>query len=150
MESFQLGTRYDVVTCMFSSIGFVRTRGALRKTIGNFAAHLNPGGMLFIEPWFSLAKFWPGRINAHFIDRPGLKIAWMYTTAVENNLSILSNEFLIGTPEGMERLTDTHVLGLFSPEDYVGAITGAGLVPLMSLDMGSEWKRGLYVAVRQD
>ncbi len=150
MESFRLGKRYDVVTCLFSSIAFVRTAEALEETLQSFAAHLNPGGLLIIEPWFSLEQFWTGKINAHFIDQPDLKIAWMYTTAVENGMSILANEILVGTPEGLEKLQETHVLGLFSHDDYIGAMRHSGLDPVLSIDFGPEWKRGLHVAMRRN
>lgn len=149
METFDLGKCYDVVTCMFSSIGFVRTPEALQQTVDNFARHLNPGGLLVIEPWFSRENFWTGKVNAHFVDQPELKIAWMYTTAVEDGLSVLANHFLVGTPEGMETMQENHVLGLFSPEEYLDAIRNAGLSPVFSIDPEPTWKRGLHVARKE-
>jgi 2-polyprenyl-3-methyl-5-hydroxy-6-metoxy-1,4-benzoquinol methylase len=146
MEVLDLGRRYDVVCCLFSSIGFVRTVEALQQTMRNFAQHLNPGGLVLIEPWFSRENFWAGRINALYVDEPELKIAMMYTTAVVDGLSILANQILVGTPGGMETLHEDHVLGLFSPAEYVEAMAQAGLEPLCSLDPQPGWRRGLHVA----
>ena len=145
MEELELGKRYDVVSCLFSSIGFVRTLDALRRTMDNFVRHLEPGGLVVIEPWFSRENFWAGRINALFVDQPELKIAMMYTTAVEDGLSVLANQILVGTPEGMETLHEDHVLGLFSPDEYRAAMTGAGLEVVCSLEMQPDWQRGLHI-----
>lgn len=36
MATLNLGKKFDVITCLFSSIGYVKTRTNLRKTIRNF------------------------------------------------------------------------------------------------------------------
>jgi ubiquinone/menaquinone biosynthesis C-methylase UbiE len=146
MENFRLGKRFDVVTCLFSSIGFTRTKEALQEAVETFAKHLEPGGLLVIEPWFSAENFWTGRVGAHFVDERDLKIAWFYTTAVEDDLSVLSNEIMVGTPHGIDHIQEKHVLGLFSAADYLDAITTAGLKPLLSLGFEPYWMRGLHVA----
>ncbi|HRF95630.1 MAG TPA: class I SAM-dependent methyltransferase, partial [Aggregatilineales bacterium] len=53
MTNFHLGKQYGVVTCMFSSIGYVQTVEALNQTLKNFAEHVVSGGVVVIEPWFS-------------------------------------------------------------------------------------------------
>src|SRR3954463_15826813 len=58
MTDLELPGRYDVVTCLFSAIGYVRTDGALQSTIHRMAAHLNPGGVLIVDPWFE-----PGQLT---------------------------------------------------------------------------------------
>ncbi len=44
MESFDLAKEFDVITCLFRAIGYVRTLPALEATLRNFARHLRPGG----------------------------------------------------------------------------------------------------------
>src|SRR3954469_18952400 len=53
MTSFELGSRFDAVVCMFSSIGYVKTEKRLRSTIASTARHLEPGGVLVVEPWLT-------------------------------------------------------------------------------------------------
>lgn len=43
METFDLRRRFDVVLCLFSAIGYVRTYPKLARTLQNFARHLRPG-----------------------------------------------------------------------------------------------------------
>jgi SAM-dependent methyltransferase len=146
MEAFDLGRTYDVVTCLFSSIGFMRTREMLAAAMANFHRHLRPGGLLLVEPWFSAEIFWTGTINAHFVDQPGLKLAMMYTTAVRDGMSVLSNRIMVGTPEGIETVDEEHVLGLYTCEQYRATIADAGFELLLSLDPQPEWKRGVHLA----
>jgi SAM-dependent methyltransferase len=146
METFDLGRRFDVVTCLSSSIAFARTLPALGQTLSNLSRHLAPGGLLIVEPWFSPHNFWAGKVNAHYVDEPELKIAMIYTTAADGALSVLENRILVGTPEGLESLQETHELGLWTPAEYQQCIAEAGLALLQSEDPNPTWKRGVHVA----
>lgn len=53
MVNFKLDKKFDVITCLFSSIGYVKTYEKLRQTIHNFANHLRKGGVVIIKPWFA-------------------------------------------------------------------------------------------------
>ena len=44
MRDFDLGRRFDVVTCLFSSIGYVQTPGALQASVAAMVRHVAPGG----------------------------------------------------------------------------------------------------------
>lgn len=63
MREFALGVRFDAVTCLFSAIGYVRGDDELRAAVGRMAAHLNPGGVLVIEPWFTPDQWLDGHIG---------------------------------------------------------------------------------------
>src|SRR5262249_52645605 len=63
MVTLDLGRQFDVVLCLFSSIGYVKTRARLKKTLFNFARHLKPGGVLIVEPWFTRAIFKVGTVT---------------------------------------------------------------------------------------
>src|SRR5690606_35372446 len=52
MTALDLPGRYDVVTCLFSAIGYVESETALRQAIAGMRRHLNPGGVLIVDPWF--------------------------------------------------------------------------------------------------
>ncbi|MBA2519177.1 MAG: class I SAM-dependent methyltransferase [Chloroflexia bacterium] len=51
MTSFELDRRYDAVVCLFSGIGYVGSLPKLHQAIATFARHLNPGGVVVVEPW---------------------------------------------------------------------------------------------------
>ena len=72
---FELGRRFDAVTCLFSSIGYVLTVERLEAAVARMAAHLNPGGVLVVEPWLKPDDWIEGHISRLFIDEPDLAIA---------------------------------------------------------------------------
>jgi SAM-dependent methyltransferase len=145
MADFDLGRRFDAVVCMFSSIGYVKTEDRLRGAIAAMTRHLEPGGVLVIEPWLS-PEVWKDRhIGAAFVDEPELKIARMNVPARDGNLSMFDFEYLVGTPDGIERFTEHHELGLFTLEQHLEAFRAAGLEA--EHDPEGPMGRGLYVAV---
>jgi SAM-dependent methyltransferase len=144
MADFELGRRFDVVTCLFSSIGYVRTRERLEATLRRFASHLTPGGVVVVEPWFTPERYWTDRVTLNTAEDEDTKIAWMYTSARRDGESVLDIHFLVGTPAGVEHFTEEHVMGLFTDEDYLGAFRAAGLVA--DHDPEGLFGRGMYVA----
>ena len=146
MTELDLGRRFDVVTCLFSSIGYVRTVERLRGAVGAMARHLRPGGVLVIEPWI-LPENWVERhVGALFVDDSELKIARMNAHFVRDGVSVLDMHHLVGTPDGVEHFVERHELGLFSHEQYLGAIREAGLVA--EHDAEGLMGRGLYIGLR--
>lgn len=146
MRNFDLGRQFDVITCLFSSIGYVKTVEALNQTLANFERHLKPGGVLVVEPWFTPADWHPGSIHATFVDEPRLKISRMNTAGQAGNLSFFEFHYLVGTPEGVEHFTERHELGLFTVEESLAAFQACGL----DVQRDPLWLngRGLYLATK--
>ena len=143
MADFDLGKRFDAVVCMFSSIGYVRTEERLRSAVASMARHLEPGGVLVVEPWLSPEVWVDRHVGAVFVDQPELKIARMNVGEREGNLSIFEFEYLVGTPNGLERFNERHELGLFTVEQYLEAFRAAGLE--VDHDPEGPMGRGLYI-----
>jgi len=143
MTAFDLGKRFDVVTCLFSAIGYGETTERLDATLRCFAAHLNEGGLVLFDPWLSPDVWDPNHLHALFVDEPDLKIARMSAPRTEGNVSIVGFEYLISTADGIERASEEHRLGLFTHEDYMAAITGGGLSA--EFVEGGLMGRGLYI-----
>jgi SAM-dependent methyltransferase len=143
MVDFDLGKRFDAVVCMFSSIGYVRTAERLRSAVASMARHLEPGGVLVVEPWLSPEVWVDRHVGAVFVDQPELKIARMNVGEREGNLSIFEFEYLVGTPNGLERFNERHELGLFTVEQYLEAFRAAGLE--VDHDPEGPMGRGLYI-----
>ena len=146
MAKFDLGKQFDVITCLFSSIGYVKTKKRLEQAIQTMTEHLLPGGVLIVEPWFTPEQWKPGRVSALFVDQPELKIARMNTSEVEGCLSFFVFHYTVGTPQGVEYFTERHELGLFTSEEYLEAFRKAKLEVIH--DPEGLDGRGLYIGLK--
>lgn len=143
MMDFNLGREFDIVTCLFSSIGYVKTLDNLNRAVKCMSNHLPAGGILIIEPWFTPDSWNTGAVHSKFIDEPELKIARMNIGCVEGKLSFFDFHYLIGTPEGVQYFVERHELGLFEIEEMSRAMKGSGLEVIYD-DKGLTG-RGLFI-----
>ena len=147
MRTFQLDRTFDVVTCLFSAIGYVHSVSELDQTIARMAEHVAPGGSLVVEPWFTPEVYRANTTHLLTIDEPELKIARVNTSTREGNLSIMELHHLIGTPEETKHVVERHELYLFTPEEMVGAFEKCGLE--VEIDEEGLIGRGLYLGRKE-
>ncbi len=145
MAELELGLKFDVVMCLFSALAYVKTLDRLHQAMNRMASHLQPGGVLLIEPWIALDRYRVGAVSSHFYDGPEQKIAWMYVNAVDGLVSIFDIHYLVGTADGVVHFTERHEMGLFTHEEYVEAFENAGLE--VELDPQGLFGRGLYIGI---
>jgi dTDP-3-amino-3,4,6-trideoxy-alpha-D-glucopyranose N,N-dimethyltransferase/N-dimethyltransferase len=147
MTSFDLGRRFDAVICMFASIGYVRTPERLDAAVGAMAGHLEPGGVLVVEPWLSPEMIEEPLVRMQTAEATGVVVARSSRMRVEGTVSHMEFAYLVTTPDGSETFVEEHVMGLFTPDRYREALEGAGLAAefLTPGPLG----RGLAVGVRR-
>jgi ubiquinone/menaquinone biosynthesis C-methylase UbiE len=146
MCAFHLGKKYDVVTCLFSAIGHVKTLVRLRKAVRQMAFHLRPGGLLVVEPWFTPEQWRVGHVSAKFVDQPKLKLARIGIGKRRGGLSVDDQYHLVGSPGRVEYFVEHYEMGLFSHEQYLQSFQDAGLG--VSFDKEGLMGRGLYLGVK--
>ena len=144
MTMLDLPDRYDVVTCLFSAIGYVRTESQLRASIAGMRALLRPNGLLIVDPWFEPGQLTHGWISTLIGKADSLTVCRMSRTLIEGVESRLECEYLIGRTTGIERRSEVHTLGLFTQAQMESAFAAAGL--LVERLPHVLRTRGLYVA----
>ncbi|HXV18413.1 MAG TPA: class I SAM-dependent methyltransferase, partial [Gemmatimonadaceae bacterium] len=87
MTSFDIGRRYDVILCLFSSIGYVRTLENVTRTFKRFHTHLADNGIVMVEPWFPPGVLQQGRISVNTAAGDGVTVTRMAFTEVDGRLS---------------------------------------------------------------
>lgn len=147
MTGFDLGRTFDAVICLFSSIGYARTRDGLAKAAASFARHLAPGGTALVETWLTPEMLTPGHVGTLSVDLPDLKMFRMSHAELVDGCSRFEFQYLIGTPSGIEHQVETHVMGLFTWDDYREAFERAGLETTVEPGAGP-MGRGLVTARR--
>ena len=146
MVDFDLGRRFDVVTCLFSSIGYAREEERLRRAVDCMARHLETGGLLLIEPWIFPEEFEDLFVDSMIVDHENAKVVRVGFSERRGAQSRLEMHYLVRPAhEEVAHFVEEHVLGLFSDAQYRAAIDAAGL-RLAAFDRHGLMGRGLYVA----
>lgn len=143
MSSFDLGAKFDVVMCLFSSIGYAGSVPKLQRSVANFASHLLPEGLVIVEPWILPENFHDRYFDLDTVNRHDMKIARMSFSRNLGERSSTEFQYLIATSKGIERMEEVHELGLFSDAQYREAFRLAGL-RVEKLEEGL-MGRGLYI-----
>jgi SAM-dependent methyltransferase len=127
MTALDLASQYDVVTCLFSAIGYARTEKALRAAVRSMRDQLLPGGVLIVDPWFEPGQLTHGHISTLVGKNESLTVFRMSRTLIQDSVSRLEFEYLIGSDAGIERRSEVHELGLFTQAQTEAAFREAGL-----------------------
>lgn len=145
MIGFNLGKRFDVITCLFGSIGYAPNVQRLDQTLHTFARHLKPGGVIIVEPWVKPEDWVDGQVNALYVNEPELKVARMSVARRDANISILNFHYMVASRDGIRTFTEPHRLTLFSDGEYRQAFARARLFYEYD-ENGLTPGRGLYEA----
>jgi SAM-dependent methyltransferase len=146
MVDFDLSCQFDVVTCLFSAIGYVKTLDRVEQAVTCMARHLATGGVLVVEPWFTPDDWHAPSVHISCIDEADLKIARVNTSFVDGRLSYFDLHYLIGTLEGTEHFVERHELGLFETAEMQTAIEKAGFD--VTYDPEGLIGRGLFIGYK--
>jgi ubiquinone/menaquinone biosynthesis C-methylase UbiE len=146
MTALDLDRRFDIITCLWSSIGYVETFDRLQQTAARMAAHLTDGGVLIVEPWLTDETFEePGTVSVTVDEdeRPVLTV--IATTSRDGAVSRLRRLYVAATAEEIATVEEHHVMALFTREQYVDAFEDVGLQVTWDDDGLSD--RGLIIGV---
>ena len=144
MADFQLTKNYDVLLCLFSSIGYIDSLANLQTTMNCFMRHVKPDGLLVIEPWFEPGVMTGGKSFMHTAETEDLNVCRMSYTELSGMKSILHFEYLIGSEAGLSSFNERHELTLFTREQMTESLTTAGFdVEYKSSGLSG---RGIYLA----
>lgn len=121
MVSFKLDARFDVITCLFSSIGYVRTLRNLVKTLTNFRRHLKEGGLVVVEPWVFKADFIEGHMSLDTVEDGGVKFVRMAQSRLTEHEWTVEMHYLIGEEGAIRHEVEVHKMVALDREDYMQA-----------------------------
>lgn len=149
MRSFALGRTFDAVCILTGSIGYARDTDELGATVRAMAAHLVPGGVLVIDPWWSPEEFLDGHI-AHDVVRDATRtVVRVSHSARQDAAARHEAHYLVADGAGVRHFTHVQMLTLFTREDYLGALRSAGCTAEHLPDAGGLPGRGLFAGVRR-
>jgi dTDP-3-amino-3,4,6-trideoxy-alpha-D-glucopyranose N,N-dimethyltransferase len=146
MRSFDLGRTFDVVTCLFSAIGHVRDASDLDAAIQHMAAHVEPGGVLLLEPWLTPDGVIEGghRGLVHATTDDGV-VSRASRSVLRGEVLLVEFAWAVSTREGVASATESFRMPLFTRERYLEAFERAGLVPVWRELAELRAQRGLLI-----
>jgi SAM-dependent methyltransferase len=127
MQTFDFARSFDVITCLFSSIGYMATVDELNTAVQNMARHLNPGGVLLVDGWVRPDVWVDGSVSAVAVRRDAIAVARAGRSWRDHEHTYLELHHLVATPDGIEHVVDEHRLTLFTEAEYETAFRDAGL-----------------------
>lgn len=148
MRLFDLDRRFDVVTCLFSSIGYTRTPEDLARALAAMTRHLEPGGVLVVDAWLTPEAWTDGHVGAEAATEPGRAVARTDRSWRMGRTSVLEMTWVVTTAAGTDTFTERHELGLFTTEETRASVEGAGLVEVKELPGAVAGERSRWVASR--
>jgi ubiquinone/menaquinone biosynthesis C-methylase UbiE len=148
MLHLDLGREFDVVLCLFSSIGYMKTTADLRRVLGSFACHLKPGGVVIIEPWFAKSVYKVGVIHLGTFSNDEVKIARISISKVRGNISILDMHHLVAErSKPVKYFVERHELGMFEKAEFLRWMKESGFRTRF-LKTGFQNGRGLFIGIK--
>jgi SAM-dependent methyltransferase len=149
MIDFRLRDRFDVVTCLFSSIGYVQNFRNLVRTLRNSYDHLNNDGLALVEAWVFKKDFRRGNVSVDAYEDEKTKLARMGTSKLTESHWLVHFHYLIGINGETKHTKETHKMIAADYEDYVKGFNLAGYKEITFLGE-NEWTRtrGLFVAIK--
>jgi trans-aconitate methyltransferase len=144
MRGFDLGKTYDVIQCLFSSIGYIKTLDIVVKALACFKRHLNRDGIILVEPWFTPDVWQVGSMHMLSAETDDLKVCRMNTSEREGDTSIIDFHYMVGSEGKIDHFTERHELGLFTVDQMMSAFSDAELN--VRYDPEGLTGRGLYIA----
>jgi SAM-dependent methyltransferase len=128
MRDFDLGRQFDVITCLFSSVGFVGGPDGLASTARTFARHLNPDGVALVEPWLTPDRWMANHPHLLTHEEPELVLARATVSGLrDERISTTEMHYIVATTSGVEHFVEHHELYLFTGDEMRAAFEAAGL-----------------------
>jgi SAM-dependent methyltransferase len=128
MRTLSLPRTFDAIVCLFSVIGYASTVDELNQAITAMTAHLNPGGVLLVEPWLTPEQLTVSRLRPTVVESPDRTIVRLTHTTAHDGFSQMTMHYLVGEPAtGVRYFSDEHMLKLFTQQEYITAAEQAGL-----------------------
>ena len=149
MIDFSLDEKFDVITCLFSSIGYIQTFKNLVKTLKNLFNHLNNEGLTLVEPWVFKKDFRKGNFAIDTYEDYKIKLVRMGTSKLTRSQWLVYFHYLIGKDGEIKHVREVHKMPAADYEDYIRAFNLAGYSETRFLKE-DQWtrSRGLFVAMK--
>ena len=129
MRTIRLGRTFDAVF-VHDAVDYMTTETDLRQAMETAFVHCRPGGITMFLPDNTTETFEPDADHGGTDDPTGRGVRfldWSWDPDPEDTWYLMEYAFLLRETDGSVRAVhETHRLGLFSREEWLGHLTDAG------------------------
>lgn len=140
-RDLDLGRRFEVVSSLFSSIGYAADLPELDATVAALARHVAPGGVLVLEPWVDPADWEDGRTQVVDVEEADRRAVRVITSRREGDVSVLEVAVVSAAAGRLTVEREDHRMLLVSRDRLLESVRAAGLDPTWD----DEPARGLVI-----
>jgi ubiquinone/menaquinone biosynthesis C-methylase UbiE len=113
MKQLEIGSKFDVIICIFSAIHYNTNYTELECTLNNFYNHMKNGGILIFDLSFNTDNWIEGIVSLDTLVEEELKIARICQSRLENGIFNANFVFLVKDNGEFDFDIDEHKLGVF-------------------------------------
>jgi SAM-dependent methyltransferase len=110
MRSFALRRRFDAVTCLFASIGYLADATAVGEALCCMAQHVAPGGVLLVEPPLGPARLKPPERSTLSVVCDGGVVDRITTAQHEPGRLRILFDYAFENQSGVQSFREEHVI----------------------------------------
>ncbi|MEV0666831.1 class I SAM-dependent methyltransferase [Actinomadura luteofluorescens] len=126
MRGFDLGRAFDAVTCLYTAIAYLPTVAAMRAAVRAMAAHLVPGGVLVIEPWWPPERFIEGFVGADLVRDGDTVVARVSHSTRRDRAAHMDVRWTVGRPAGIRAFRTVETFTMFTAAEFQAAFQDSG------------------------
>lgn len=155
LRTFDLAKTFDSVVCLGNAIACVETLEDMEQAVAQLVKHVEPGGVLVVEPGWFPDQFLPGYVGGHLVREENRVVSRVTHSTRQDGSARVEIKFVVAEPQGIREWTDIFLMKLFTYDEYVTAFERADCaVEFMDIP----WRLGevphnapgLFIAVRKD
>jgi ubiquinone/menaquinone biosynthesis C-methylase UbiE len=148
MRRFRLVQTFDVVSCLYSAIGHLKTERDIGAAFANFVRHLKPGGVAIVEPWIDPADFRSGYIRLLTHKSPSVTVTRMASSSRRGRRSAVHHHYLIGAAGRRVEHFEEVDIGLLVPRGRLVELMDDAGLNARFLRRGLTSGRGLLIGLK--
>jgi len=128
-RDLDLGRTFDVVSSLFSSIGYAADLDELDDTVASLARHVAPGGVLVLEPWVDPEDWEDDRTQVVDVEEEDRRAVRVITSRREGDVSVLEVAVVSAAAGRLTVEREDHRMLLVPRDRLLASVRAAGLEP---------------------